>query len=247
MKNKQKVNPNILNQDKPWKTIINSKEINTKELNIYTKEDIIKYKNTAICKIVPDEILKMNIIITRPIQHDSWSPQTKPLIKTDLKRITEILNKLSEENFTQFLEETKTFEYSDPQVVKIIFKKAMNEPFYSELYANFCYKLDKVHKYIKDMCVSEFNNNKNKSLSQFIGHLYKLNIINKLDEFVDILNEDLNDANIEILCKLITIVGPQNSQFNDILKHLDNIKLTLSLKTKFMIMDVIDIKNGKRL
>ena len=53
----------------------------------------------------------------------------------DIKRITGILNKLNSENYDKLLVEAKTFNYSAPEVVSVIFKKAIAEPFFSDLYA----------------------------------------------------------------------------------------------------------------
>ncbi len=180
---------------------------------------------------------------------DAWVPdhedkEKKP--KTDIKKIRGILNKLSENNKESLLAETQAIEYTDPEVVSIIFKKAVAEPFFSELYAQFCLGLTNLHELIRCLCTEEFGKIRNKNLCRFVGELYKLRLIEDLESFVDFLKEDLNDKNLEILCELIITVNPKDPQFSPIISELYEHKANYSTRLKFMIMDVYDFKIGKR-
>lgn len=175
---------------------------------------------------------------------NAWVPDTKP--KTDIKKIRGILNKLSETNKDTLLKETQNIEYTDPEVVSIIFKKAVSEPFFSELYAHFCLGLTKLHSLIRGLCTEEFGKIRDKNLCRFVGELYKLKLIEDLQSFVNLLKEDLDDTNIEILCELINTVDPKDPQFSQIIDELYDKRSDYSARFKFMIMDVYDYKSGKR-
>lgn len=245
----------------------------------YTRDFILELKDSEECKIKSRFLekyelkltnkktkhndrwekgvkLSKNELHTEPIKRieNAWKPSIV-VEKPDIKRITGILNKLSVNNKDNLLKETQSIAYTDPEVVSIIFKKAVSEPFYSQLYAQFCYGLTKLHEFIKIMCVDEFNKLKNKNLCKFIGELYKLNLISDLESFVNVLKCDLSkdtvakelkEKNIEILCELIITVNPQHDEFSSIINELYISKNTYSPKYKFMIMDVYEYKNGIR-
>lgn len=183
---------------------------------------------------------------TKPLvrAENAWIRDDKP--PTDIKRIKGILNKLSAENKNSMVKETKSIEYSDPEVVSIIFAVALGQPFFSEVYAQFCLGLNDLHQLIKEMCLDEFDKNRHKNLCRFIGELYKLRLIEDLGSFVELLTDDLCGENLEILCELVNVVGAQDPQFEEIVNHLYSIKNDYSARYKFMIMDVYDYKIGKR-
>ena len=148
------------------------------------------------------------------IGENAWRPdcdskKVKSDENKDIKTIKGILNKLSPENHEIMIEETKKLHYSDPNVIDIIFNKAVSEPFYSDLYAKYCEKLQDLHILLIEMCETQFKLKKHKNLCQFIGELYKRSLIYKQDllKFVSSLEEDLNENNLEILCTLIITVG----------------------------------------
>jgi hypothetical protein len=191
---------------------------------------------------------------------NAWVPEiliekTKRIPASDIKRMQGILNKLSGDNFDILVKETKTFDYTDPDVVGMIFKIAVGNPFFSPVYAKFCDNLTGLHTLIRTMCIKEFENNKHKNLCVFIGELYKLNLIDELHGFIDVLLTEINkverdvesaQTNLEILCKIIEVVGVKESQFSDTIDDLFSNKGTWSARYRFMIEDIMDYKTGKR-
>lgn len=177
-----------------------------------------------------------------PYKHseNSWKNSLQ-LIPLDIKHINSILNKLTEENYDKLLEETKTFDYTNPNIVKKIFNKVLSEPFFSKIYSKFCKDLHNLHPLLKEMYINEFKENKHKNLAIFIGELYNIDLIDDLTDFIEELEDDLTEKNIEILCTLIKTVGVHNSEFVDIINKLDSIKNTLSSRYKFMILDIIEL------
>jgi hypothetical protein len=77
-------------------------------------------------------------------------------------------------------------------------------------------------------------------LCQFIGSLYKRDLVPDLSIFVKTLEDDLTEDNIEILCKLIETVGIKNKTFNETIKNLDKIKNNYKPRYMFMIMDILE-------
>lgn len=167
-----------------------------------------------------------------------WKGSDNP---PDIKRITGILNKLSEDNFDKLVTEVGTFNYCDPGVIKIIFRKVTMEPFFSTLYAKFCNKLVYLHQDIIEMCRKEFDLNKNKNVAEFISELYKIGLLKDLNYYTDVLIEYLTEKNLEILHKIIITVGIKNPMFSDIIKYLDSVKSSYSSRYKFMILDLTEI------
>lgn len=190
-------------------------------------------------------------------RNNNWErlPQTKPLVKSenawkvdkddvsDGKIIKGILNKLSVENYNIMIKQVVSINYTSPNVVDEIFNKAVTEPYFSDMYARFCMDLVDLHDLIREMCEEQFRKKKHKNLCKFIGELYKLKIITELTQFTDVLYSDIdtNHENLEILCKLITTVGVDNEQFEEILIQLDETKEFFKPRFKFMIMDVLDL------
>ncbi len=234
------------------------------EYFIYSRPFMIKAQILEISKICPAEIEILNIKIENRnlpteltiLQNDNntkqwirgvhiqrkekWSCNSPP----DVKRITTILNKLSDDNYDKFIEEAKTFNYVDPVVVSIIFKRILAEPIFCYLYAKFCKDLIGLHDLINELCILEFKKSRHKDLGKFIGELYKVDLID-LNGFIDVLLDDINDANLEILCKIIITVGFKNPIFKEIIEHLNGIKNKFSSRYKFMILDIVEgrVKN----
>ena len=163
----------------------------------------------------------------------------------DIKRITVILNKISDDNYDKMVEEAKTFNHIDPEVVTVIFKKILAEPFFSDVYAKFCNSLEDMHEIINERCIIEFNKTKHKNLGKFIGELYKLDILEDLDSFLDALMDDIDEAKLETLCKIINTIGVKNEIFKDIIAELDLIKSKFGSRHKFMILDIVEGKAPK--
>jgi len=241
---------------------------------IYSKAFMSKSQSLEIAKICPNEISCLGIEIEnihlptefridqqyqhqgqRRNRHDRtparWErcpikPKTVfNVLPPDIKRITAILNKISDENFDKLVEETKTFNYADPEVFAVIFKKIVAEPFFSDIYAKFCNSLEDLHEIINERCIIEFNKTKHKNLGKFIGELYKLNLLDDLDSFLDSLIEDIDEPKLETLCKIITTIGIKNEIFVNIIANLDSIKIKFGPRHKFMILDIVEGKIPK--
>lgn len=159
------------------------------------------------------------------------------LLPPNIKRITGILNKISENNYDKMIEETKTFNYAGPEVVTVIFKKILTEPFFSDVYAKFCNSLVDLHDIINERCIIEFKT-KHKNLGKFIGELYKLGLLSDLNSFMDILLDDTNEVKLETLCKIITTIGIKNPIFKKIIEELIYIGSKFSPRHRFMILDI---------
>jgi hypothetical protein len=175
----------------------------------------------------------------------SQKPKPMSTLPPDIKRITAILNKISDENFEKMVEEAKTFNHADPEVVTVIFKKILAEPFFSDVYAKFCNDLEDLHDIINERCIIEFNKTKHKNLGKFIGELYKLDLLDDFDSFIDALLDDINEPKLETLCKIITTIGIKDPLFTDIIKKLDSIKSKFGSRHKFMILDIVEGKPPK--
>lgn len=201
----------------------------------------------------PDEIKKLGISIEindipRPSKRNhNWERnksiplKERTVIKAlppDIKRITGILNKISEDNYDKMVSEALTFNYADPEVVGVIFKKIINEPFYSNIYAKFCKSLVELHSIINERCIIEFNKTKHKNLGKFIGELYLLKLINNLDIYIDELMNNIDEQKLETLCKIISTVGINH--FKELSIKLDSIKTNFSNRYRFMIMDTLE-------
>lgn len=239
---------------------------------IYSKAFMIKSQSLEISKLCPNEIscLKIeieNITLPSELRVDQNQGLRKnrtdrtpakwercPPIKAktvinqlppDIKRITAILNKISDENYDKMVEEAKTFNHADPEVVTVIFKKILAEPFFSDIYAKFCNSLEDLHDIINERCIIEFSKTKHKNLGKFIGELYKLDLLDDLDSFLDILLDNIDEQKLETLCKIITTIGVKNEIFTDIIAKLDLTKSKFGPRHRFMIMDVIEGKTPK--
>jgi hypothetical protein len=184
-------------------------------------------------------------------------------MNNDIKKITEILNKISiidddkllndikmlndaklfeefiktirktTENNERLLHEIKKLNYTDPVVFSIMFKKILIEPKFSKMYAQLCEKLTDLHLIIKDKCIYEFNKNKHKNLARFIGELYGYKLI-ELNDFVMELHSDIMNAD--------TTVGEKEKS----LEILHEIFLTVGIKNiryNHIIVELFKIKD----
>lgn len=235
---------------------------------IYSKSFMIKSQTLDISKICPNEISCLKIEIentTLPPElridnqfqqkrrtDKKWErcppAKAKTIINSlppDIKRIIGILNKISDENYDKMVEEAKTFNHSDPEVVTVIFKKILAEPFFSDIYARFCNSLEDLHEIINERCIIEFNKTKHKNLGKFIGELYKLDLLDDLDSFLDALLDNIDEPKLETLCKIITTIGIKNDIFTKIIRNLDLIKTKFGSRHKFMILDIVEGKPPK--
>ncbi len=238
---------------------------------IYSTTFMIKAKELEISKICPEELTTLNIILeyvtfkidknlkwqrgksfndTKPFNdielrkcENPWKNNDK--IPIDVKNITSILNKLTEENYDNLLKETIAFNYSNPVIVKKIFRKVLGEPLFAGIYSKFCKDLVGLHSILKELYITEFNENRHKNLAVFIGELYKIGLIDDLEVFIDTLVNDLTESNLEILCKLIATIGKTDIHFKDTLIHINSIKNSFSSRYKFMILDILEDKFKK--
>lgn len=229
----------------------------------YSKLFMVKCKNLDISKICPPEVSILKIELNNaPLPSEfkvaqqvkkkqdtaNWEKHKRTVIKTlpvDIKRITGILNKISDDNYDKMVKEAKTFDHADKEVVTVIFKKILAEPFFSDIYAKLCKDLDDLHEIINERCIIEFNKSKHKNLGKFIGELYKIGILKDLNSFLCVLMEEINEEKLETLCKIIETIGTKNRIFVDILKKLDSIKTNFSPRYKYMILDIIEGKKKK--
>ena len=202
------------------------------------------------------------ICIKRPVSNkfEKWNrvqiPFIKPIVRgenawvanntTDeneilIKKVKGVMNKLSKDNFDRLSEELYEIEINNKElvqeVINIIFKKAISEPCFGEIYASLCKKLsDKV--YCNDInfkreillhCQKEFEKEKIQVTDEekkiinkinmlgnmkFLGELYKKDIITVAIIFEcmrklvsNIQNNIYKVDNIECICKLIVTTG----------------------------------------
>jgi len=190
----------------------------------------LKKKNIFLFEIIyPNRkkkgIMRENIVMKmEEIVHieNAWKPDI--LLQNDTKKIKGIINKLTNDNLNKLTIQVLELNYEDPDIINMIFKKAVDDPKFSKEYATFCSKLPLLHKLLKEICISHFASEKNKNLCRFIGELYNFNLIADLEEFTSILLENLDEKNLEMLCELIRTVGHEKEEFVDIIAHLEKIK-----------------------
>jgi len=172
----------------------------------------------------------------------------------DTKEVRSLLNKLTFKNEKEIIEKIGFLNYTSPDIVEMIFKKAVTEPFFSEVYARLCVKLKELRPLIQEMCTDQFKLNKSKNLCNFIGELYRKKILISIHGIINELtidNLELNptETNIDILCELITVVGPKRGVFDNSFVFLNEQKNKikwLSKRHQFKILDVEDYRSGKR-
>lgn len=219
---------------------------------VYSYNFLLKIKDLDECKIKHKSLncIDLSIFIEKhPINIPSANAYKIKDIneKTDIEEIKLILNKLNKDNISLLIKQTQNIKYTNPDIVSIIFKSAVLQPYYSEVFANYCLGLKNIHKYIKDLCFQEYSKLKKKELIRFIGHLYKLNIIN--DNELNLIIDDLSDIcenNLEILLELTIIIDVTKKEFNNIINKYNDKKNIFSKRHKFMIMDLTDYHNGIR-
>lgn len=173
----------------------------------------------------------------------------------DIKKINGLLNKLSPKNEEKIIQDIRNLNYTSEKIVEIIFKKAVAEPFYAELYAKMCSRLSKIRPLIQKMCIDEFQKNKHKNLCKFIGELYKRKIIISIHGILDTLtvNESESTAqtdiekNVEILYNIMLVVGTKRGVFDKSFEFLESISPTMTPRFKYMILDLTEFRSGKRI
>lgn len=173
--------------------------------------------------------------LTKPLAkvENAW----KTIDHTEKTKIVGMLNKINENNYDKLLESFKETEYKSDDIIDMIFRKAVSEPFYGHIYARLCDDLD-LKELINSKCLEQFKKHKHKNLSNFVSQLYKRNIIGDLQIFVDIITEELDEKNLEILVEIIKTVGSSNEEFTEIIKYLKSIKDDFKSRHRFMIMDL---------
>lgn len=211
----------------------------------FTVEELLKYNNMIKNEKYHDKTLEKFIIIQEnsskkpeveviKIGENAWRPSKNT---NDIKKINGIINKLTDENLDKLVLETKELDYKNPDIVGLIFKKAIDLPEYGLVYAEFCEILD-LHELITELCLEQFKKLKHKNLSKFIGVLYTKNVLFSIEVFVDVLLNEIDDvSNLEILIELIKTVGPKNPEFKDILNHLNIIKKNYNSKRIEYVID----------
>ncbi len=182
---------------------------------MYNLTQIMSYRDLPICKVCPPELINREEITNQ---------------------IRLLLNKLSEKNYDKILESIKSLNYMDPQVVQLIFKKILMEPFYTPIYIRLCKDIELLQDIIREQCIIEFNKNKNKNIATFIGQMYNEKLID-IEPFIDVLMADVSETNIEVLCKIIMTIHNKKSVYSTISK-LDSIKHNYNSRIRFMIMDL---------
>ena len=175
----------------------------------------------------PNEVIKSG--------PSAWS-SNRSFNKDDSKLIIGILNKLTVDNFEKMIKETSILNYKNEKIVDIIFTKSVSEKDFSELYAEYCKRLD-FDNLINDLCLEQFTRKKNKNLCKFIGSLYKINLIKSIEPFINFLINNLNSENLEMLLVLIKTVGPKNPEFKEILINLNNIKETFNSNRLLILIE----------
>jgi hypothetical protein len=199
-------------------------------MNIYSRSFVLNMKDIGVS--CPDQLADITI------EHIHFKTTVNSL-PPDIKRIVGICNKLSATNYSTLLEETKTFNYADPQVITIIFSKILLEPTFSELYARFCTDLVDLHGIVNDKCLEEFRKTYHKNAGIFIAEIYKIGVLKNMQAILDDLLTNTTEKKLESLCKIISVVGVKNKVFKNVIPKLREMKSTVSPRYKFMIMDLL--------
>jgi translation initiation factor 4G len=163
------------------------------------------------------------------------------------KEVQGILNKLSRDNFESLSKKMVSIDIDNQdlvaRIIKLVFNKVVDEPHFSEIYADLCKSLaDKEYcggaisfkREILTQCQNEFESKKSdtkkrKSLGnmRFIGELYikdivsmtiVLQCINMLFHGIENTTEKERGIHIECLCKLMTTIGEKIDNPNNKIK-----------------------------
>lgn len=206
--------------------------IDTKNENISVKVDYIKNNNTTSWKRSTNDI---NL---------KWKNKNED----DKNKLICILNKISNDNYNELIKDIKKLNYINAGISNLIIIKATNEPNYSNIYSNICKDLQDIQESVINNCNEQFKNNKNKNLCFFIGVLYKNGIIKIIDPYVNNLSTFYIDnildkeKDIEILCILVKAIGFKNETLKNTIIYLNKLKNEkINMRTKFMIMDILNI------
>ena len=234
----------ILNND-PYKTF-----------NYVVERDINKWqKSTVKCIEIQED---------KPLvrTENAWKPELdtngKLKVSPDNKKIKGLLNKLARENHKKIIEETLKLNYSDPEIIEIIFKKVINEPFLSDIYFVYLENLPNIHHALIYMCEYSFKNTRHKNVCNLIYMLCEKQLIKSLDPYFKILmtyldtdqnqgpnqgprgSQEDKDKDVEILCEFLKIVKYEK-KYNYIYDYIKSIKDVQKVtRFKFLIMNIID-------
>lgn len=180
------------------------------------------------------------------------------------KQVVSILNKLSESNFdtlsTELLcaavEDVRNDENLTLILAKSVLNKALSERNHQRLYAETWRKLLNVHpmaqklaSQMMDLCLREYQKPRSKNSGiaamKWIAELCKKKTLNSQDTVHKILGDMFVDCqkeeNVELWCKLIEMLK-STVDTAKYFQQLNKLKKQFSSRTRFIIMDLEDLK-----
>lgn len=180
------------------------------------------------------------------------------------RHIVSILNKLTDSNFDTLstdllcsaVEDIRNDEHLSQQLVKSIFSKALQSSLPQNLYAEMWRKLLNVHpmaqtlaNQMMDACLSEYRKPRHKDAGietmKWIAELCKkkTDISNDMVHKIlsDMFDENQSEEKVELWCKLIESLK-STVDTSRYFPQLNKLKKKFSARTRFMIMDLEDLK-----
>jgi len=200
---------------------------------------------------------------TKPmvVGENAWKGNvSKGKLDEIVSNVTSILNKLTPEKYDllikQFFEIDLTEKEVLEKVVDIIYKKAIYEPVFSKMYSKLCKDIynHANEKSFKFLLIKKCNESfkargddiKSKANIVFIGELSNVKFIEF--KYIKTIMKTLlkkEPASIELLCKLIVVVGKKVEKVDyplfKTLKEYEKDK-EIKIRYRFMITDIFDLK-----
>ncbi|KAJ7950724.1 Eukaryotic translation initiation factor 4G [Quillaja saponaria] len=193
------------------------------------------------------------------------------------RQLKAILNKLTPQNFEKLFEQVKEVNIDNAVtlsgVITQIFDKALMEPTFCEMYANFCFHLagelpdfsednEKItfKRLLLNKCQEEFERGKESRKKPIrLRTRVRLNNLKEKEKKRESRHDDgcwyqdPDEEDIEALCKLMSTIGemidhPKAKEHMDAyferMKMLSN-NMNLSSRVRFMLKDAIDLRKNK--
>lgn len=236
--------------------------------NIWKKFDIYQEESYKYVRRQRKPNVERKKVNARPLVKSSnaWEPRKEKNVSS---KFFLLLNQLTVEKFDRItqniIEELKRQE-DKKLLANLVFKKAIFEVNFSEMYARLCESICKLVSWnflteLLDLCQDVFSKECNESnrkiligTAKFSGELYNKNMVSSLMlvEYIKrlLLDDDNNrECKIEIACKLLSTIGKKLNTEN--MKDTENIfnilsKLrddaNLSSRIKCLILEVLELK-----
>lgn len=160
-----------------------------------------------------------------------------------LRNLTTVLNKLSDQNYNELVQELKKYISCDTYefFVQKLQSIAIIQPFYSQIYASLFEEFENDNRdlYIEKYIYEGIENYKNdriktRNLMKYVGFISKLGFVS-YDVVDNIFDKFFKNNKIEAICFFLMNSNPKYQKH---LEQLQKIKETLGLRLQFMVEDI---------